>query len=179
MIDILDTAGQEEYSCLRDQVRLWRGHCFFAQSWTFLIITLAPPRSPKYMRFGQCFIVMYSITSRSSFEEAQGIRDLIIRIKDREDVPIVLVRHFPRRSSSSTEADRKENALAHLFAFSAPQVGNKFDLEDQREVMREEGLECARRLCIPFLETSAKLRLNIDEVRPHTPPSALISSPEK
>ncbi|ELR11576.1 Ras subfamily protein [Acanthamoeba castellanii str. Neff] len=105
MLDMLDTAGQEEYSCMRDQ----------------------------YMRVGQCFIVMYSITSRNSFDEARNIRDLILRIKDVDDVPIVL-------------------------------IGNKVDLEgDQREVGRNEGLEYARSCGMPFFESSAKTRVNVDE----------------
>ncbi|KAL6071496.1 Ras GTPase [Balamuthia mandrillaris] len=104
MIDILDTAGQEEYSCLRD----------------------------AYMRTGQAFIVIYSVTSRSSFEEAHSLRDWILRIKDSDHVPIVL-------------------------------VGNKVDLEDQREVSRTEGLDLAKSFGIPFFESSAKMRINIDE----------------
>lgn len=43
-------------------------------------------------------------------------------------------------------------------------VGNKCDLEDQREVSRQEGEELARLFMIPFLETSAKSRINIDEI---------------
>ena len=85
------------------------------------------------MRVGQCFIVMYSITSRNSFDEARNIRDLILRIKDVDDVPIVL-------------------------------IGNKVDLdEDQREVGRNEGLEYARSCGMPFFESSAKTRVNVDE----------------
>lgn len=76
---------------------------------------------------------MYSITSRSTFEEAKSIRDWILRIKDQDEVPMVL-------------------------------VGNKVDLENLREVDREEGLDFARTCRIPFFETSAKTRINIDEV---------------
>ena len=43
-------------------------------------------------------------------------------------------------------------------------IGNKSDLEEQQEVSREEGVELARQLGIPFLETSAKTKYNIDEV---------------
>ena len=41
LLDILDTAGQEEYSAMRDQ----------------------------YMRTGQGFLIVYSIVSRNSFDE--------------------------------------------------------------------------------------------------------------
>ena len=43
-------------------------------------------------------------------------------------------------------------------------VGNKCDLEDAREVSTEEGKELAKLLGgAPFLESSAKNRINIDE----------------
>ena len=41
LLDILDTAGQEEYAAMRD----------------------------GYMRSGQGFLIVYSITSRATFEE--------------------------------------------------------------------------------------------------------------
>uniref|UniRef100_A0A6C0LYR1 Ras family protein n=1 Tax=viral metagenome TaxID=1070528 RepID=A0A6C0LYR1_9ZZZZ len=63
LLDILDTAGQEEYSAMRDQ----------------------------YMRTGEGFIVVYSIISRSSFDEVSGFVEQISRVKDYDDVPIVLV----------------------------------------------------------------------------------------
>ena len=53
LLDILDTAGQEEYSAMRDQ----------------------------YMRTGQGFLMVYAITSRSSFEELVGFKDQILRVK--------------------------------------------------------------------------------------------------
>lgn len=61
LLDILDTAGQEEYSAMRDQ----------------------------YVRTGDCFMVVYSITSRSSFEEAKAIHGWIARIRDQE-MPVVI-----------------------------------------------------------------------------------------
>mmetsp|Transcript_8463 Transcript_8463/g.9452 ORF Transcript_8463/g.9452 Transcript_8463/m.9452 type:complete len:194 (+) Transcript_8463:62-643(+) len=62
-LDILDTAGQEEYSAMRDQ----------------------------YMRNGQGFLVVYSITEKISFEELAVFREQIVRVKDTENVPLVLV----------------------------------------------------------------------------------------
>jgi len=62
LLDILDTAGQEEYSAMRD----------------------------SYMRTGQGFILTFSITSRQSFNEASVFRDQIHRVKDADHVPIVL-----------------------------------------------------------------------------------------
>merc|ERR1711879_126402 len=64
MLDIMDTAGQEEYSALRDQ----------------------------YMKTGQGFVLGYSITSTTSFDAASKLRTQILRIKeDSPDIPIMLV----------------------------------------------------------------------------------------
>merc|ERR1712000_805516 len=64
LLDIMDTAGQEEYSALRDQ----------------------------YMKTGQGFILAYSITSPTSFDAAVKLRTQILRIKEEQpDIPIMLV----------------------------------------------------------------------------------------
>ena len=44
--------------------------------------------SLQYMRNGDCFIIVYSITDRLSFEEAQSIFEFTKRIRDR-DMPVV------------------------------------------------------------------------------------------
>jgi len=62
LLDILDTAGQEEYSAMRDQ----------------------------YMRTGQGFVLTYAITSRSSYDEINTFREQITRVKDKSQVPMVL-----------------------------------------------------------------------------------------
>jgi len=104
LLDILDTAGQEEYSAMRDQ----------------------------YMRTGQGFMLVYAITSRSSFDEISSFRDQILRVKDKDKVPIVL-------------------------------IGNKCDLESERQVTSNEGNDLARNFGCPFLETSAKTRVNVED----------------
>ena len=45
----------------------------------------------QYMRTGQGFMIVYSITSPSSFHEVSQFRDQILRVKDAKDVPIVIV----------------------------------------------------------------------------------------
>eukprot|EP00301_Raphidiophrys_heterophryoidea_P019733 c4604_g1_i1.p1 GENE.c4604_g1_i1~~c4604_g1_i1.p1 ORF type:complete len:199 (-),score=27.78 c4604_g1_i1:86-682(-) len=62
-LDILDTAGQEEFSGLRS----------------------------SYMRAGQGYLIVYSVADRHSFEATRQFRDEIVRAQDRQDVPIVLV----------------------------------------------------------------------------------------
>jgi len=63
MLDILDTAGQEEYESMQDQ----------------------------WFRTGEGFLCMYSITSRKSLSEIERLRNKILRIKDKSAVPMVLV----------------------------------------------------------------------------------------
>ncbi|KAI9002722.1 Ras GTPase [Gaertneriomyces sp. JEL0708] len=63
ILDVLDTAGQEEYSAMREQ----------------------------YMRSGEGFLLVYSICQRESFDEVRGFWEQILRVKDRESFPVVLV----------------------------------------------------------------------------------------
>lgn len=74
LLDILDTAGQEEYSAMRDQ----------------------------YMRTGQGFILVFAITSRSSFDEIASFREQILRVKDKDKVPMILVSVSSFCASSSS-----------------------------------------------------------------------------
>ena len=104
LLDILDTAGQEEYACMRD----------------------------SYMRTGQGFVLVYSITSRSSFDELTAFREQILRVKDCDDVPMVI-------------------------------VGNKADLEEDRQVTQFEGVEYSKKCKSPHFEASAKTRINVDD----------------
>jgi len=65
VLDILDTAGQEEFSAMRDQ----------------------------YMRTGKGFLLVYDITSRRTFEEVVTLREQIYRVSDKDfsaKIPIVL-----------------------------------------------------------------------------------------
>jgi len=54
MLEVLDTAGQEEYTALRDQ----------------------------WIRDGEGFLLVYSICSRSSFERVRRFQEQIHRVKD-------------------------------------------------------------------------------------------------
>jgi len=63
LLDILDTAGQEEFSSMQDQ----------------------------WMRDGQGFLLVYNIVARPTFDEVNILYDKILRTKDVDDVPIVLV----------------------------------------------------------------------------------------
>ncbi|XP_060079986.1 ras-related protein R-Ras2-like [Ylistrum balloti] len=62
-LDILDTAGQEEFSAMREQ----------------------------YMRSGEGFLLVFSVTDKSSFNEIYKFHKQILRVKDREEFPMILV----------------------------------------------------------------------------------------
>lgn len=80
-LEILDTAGQEEYTALRDQ----------------------------WIREGEGFILVYSITARSTFERIERFRTQIARVKDSDTVPIVLVGNKVDRANER-EVGREEGA---------------------------------------------------------------------
>lgn len=60
----------------------------------------------QYMRTGEGFLLVYSITSRQSFEEIVTFQQQILRVKDKDYFPIIV-------------------------------VGNKCDLENERQVSTE------------------------------------------
>jgi len=104
MLDILDTAGQEEYSAMRDQ----------------------------YIRGGHGFAIVFSLTSRTTFDTLGTFHDQILRVKDVESFPMVI-------------------------------LGNKCDLAKDREVSADDAKAFADSINAPFLETSAKARINVEE----------------
>lgn len=87
LLDILDTAGQEEYSAMRDQ----------------------------YMRTGQGFICVYSITSLQTFEELTTFREQILRVKDKDIVPMVLCGNKCDLESSRQVSTQMGKELANCY----------------------------------------------------------------
>jgi GTPase KRas len=45
----------------------------------------------QYMRSGEGFVIVYSITDRESFQEAKSFHEQILRVKDEDTVPAILV----------------------------------------------------------------------------------------
>lgn len=43
-----------------------------------------------YMKNGQGFALVYSITAQSTFNDLQDLREQILRVKDTEDVSVIL-----------------------------------------------------------------------------------------
>lgn len=103
-VDILDTAGQEDYAAIRD----------------------------NYFRTGEGFLCVFSLTETKTFEDMEDFREQIQRVHDTDKMPIVL-------------------------------VGNKSDIEDSRQISRQEAEALASSWGVQYFETSAKLRTNIDE----------------
>jgi GTPase KRas protein len=45
----------------------------------------------RYLRCGQGFLLMYSITSRQSFDKIKTLYEQILRVKDMDFVPMVIL----------------------------------------------------------------------------------------
>lgn len=55
-------------------------------------LTYAPrAMREQYMRTGEGFLLVYSITSRPSFEEISTFHQQILRVKDQDSFPVVVV----------------------------------------------------------------------------------------
>ena len=108
ILNILDTAGQEEFYALRDQ----------------------------YMRSGDGYIIVFSITSVTSFLEVNAIK---------EQLNIVL--------------DADNNTLIPIIL-----VGNKWDLEEYRQVQSSDAQRLAEEWRVKYFETSAKNKTNINRI---------------
>ena len=108
ILNILDTAGQEEFYALRDQ----------------------------YMRSGDGYIIVFSITSVTSFLEVNAIKEQLNIVLDSDDntlIPIIL-------------------------------VGNKCDLEEYRQVQSSDAQRLAEEWKVKYFETSAKNKTNINRI---------------
>ncbi|VVC88227.1 unnamed protein product [Leptidea sinapis] len=92
LVAILDTAGQEEFSAMREQ----------------------------YMRSGEGFLLVFSVADHASFDELFKFHKQILRVKDRDEFPMLMV-------------------------------------------TLEEAQSLSRQLKIPYIECSAKARMNVDQ----------------
>ncbi|PRP88464.1 Ras GTPase [Planoprotostelium fungivorum] len=104
MLDIQDTAGQEEFSAAR----------------------------ATFLRTGEGFIVVYSVISEESFLKIHSTVQDIYKNKEQDQFPVVI-------------------------------VGNKCDMEKDREVLTSHGRDYANGIGAPFFESSAKSRINVEE----------------
>jgi GTPase KRas protein len=84
ILEVLDTAGQEEYTALRDQ----------------------------WIRDGEGFLLVYAITAKSTFERVERFKDQITRVKDAERVPVILVGNKSDQVDSREVSTQEGQAMA-------------------------------------------------------------------
>jgi Ras family protein len=104
--EIIDTAGQDEFSIM----------------------------SQKLLIGIHGYMLVYSVTSRASFDMIPIIRDKILNATGTDSLPMVIV---------GNKSDLE-------------------DIQ-QRQVSSQEGIQLAQSLKLPFVETSAKTNANIDK----------------
>lgn len=124
MLEVLDTAGQEEYTALRDQ----------------------------WIRDGEGFVLVYSISSRSSFTRIQKFHHQIQRVKESASA-----------SSPTFPGSPLSQSMQNFGPAPVMLVGNKSDRVTEREVSTQEGSALARELGCEFVEASAKNCINVDK----------------
>jgi len=106
MLEILDTAGTEQFTAMRD----------------------------LYMKNGQGFVLVYSIIAQSTFNDLPDMREQILRVKDTEKIPMVLV---------GNKCDLVDQRV--VSTEQGQQLANRFG-------------SCS------FLESSAKTKTNVNEI---------------
>ena len=106
MLEILDTAGTEQFTAMRDLC----------------------------IKNGEGFLLVYSIAAYSTYSDLQDMRDQILRVKDSEDVPMVLV---------GNKCDLMDERVVW---------------RDQGLIMARKFNNCA------FMETSAKAKIGVNEI---------------
>ncbi|KAK9674802.1 RAS2 protein [Basidiobolus ranarum] len=84
LLEILDTAGHQEFTTLRDQ----------------------------WIREGEGFLLVYCIAARSSFEHVEVIRNEIAKVRDISKTPILLVGNKCDKSSEREVSQFEGHALA-------------------------------------------------------------------
>jgi len=118
MLEVLDTGGEEEYGALRDQ----------------------------WIRDGEGFVLVYSITKRRSFERISRFHNQIQPVKE------------PLTASPSYPQHYNPGKMPPIML-----VGNNSDRITEREVSTQEGYDLARELGCDFVEASAKNCINVEK----------------
>ncbi|KAL6064300.1 Ras-related protein Rap-1b [Balamuthia mandrillaris] len=106
MLEILDTAGTEQFTAMRD----------------------------LYMKNGEGFVLVFSIIALSTFNDLPDLREQILRVKDADNVPLVLV---------GNKCDLADQRVVTT---------------EQGEEMAANFNHCT------YLETSAKTKTNIQQI---------------
>jgi small GTP-binding protein len=112
LYDILDTAGQVEYSAMRAQ----------------------------YMRTCEGMILMYSITSRESFKEIRDFQRELLRVKDTDYFPMLLVGNKAELEGERTISIQEGREMAASFGCSFLETSAKIGRNVERafhDIVRE------------------------------------------
>ncbi|GAA6008370.1 hypothetical protein JCM10207_000104 [Rhodosporidiobolus poonsookiae] len=119
-LEVLDTAGTEQFMSL----------------------------STLYMKSGDGFLLVFSLTSMDSISELHNIHEQIQRIKE-----------------ASADASNQIGAQGQQQRVPIVLVGNKLDLVAERQVPRDTAINLSRSWGgVPFYETSARKEINVNEV---------------
>jgi GTPase KRas protein len=133
LFDIYDTPGQDDYSRLREQV----------------------------IRSGEGFLIVYSVSSRESFNKVQDLYSVICKVKLEQLQSVEQQADDQRQGNSGPVPDRSFFELGQDPPVLI--VGNKNDLSVfEREVSYNEGVACAASLNVGFIETSATAGHNVN-----------------
>ncbi|KAH3715274.1 ras-related protein M-Ras-like [Dreissena polymorpha] len=125
ILDVLDTAGQEEFSAMREQ----------------------------YMRHGDGFMLVYSVTDPVTFENIQNFHGQILRVKDKDQYPMLLVANkidLVRQRKVSEQRGRE--MAAHLrvpyleTSAKDPPVNVDLAFHDVVRVIRQQPKEVKKKL---------------------------------
>ncbi|EMG50366.1 GTP-binding protein, putative [Candida maltosa Xu316] len=120
-IEILDTAGQDEFSLLNE----------------------------KHLIGIHGYLLIYSVTSRQSFEIIEIIRDKIL--------------NSIGELNMNDDNDNTNSNIGGGRSIPMVLVGNKSDLNYQRQVEFKEGEELAKKFNCKFLETSVRDNINVEK----------------
>eukprot|EP00339_Tiarina_fusa_P019652 CAMPEP_0117033600 /NCGR_PEP_ID=MMETSP0472-20121206/23988_1 /TAXON_ID=693140 ORGANISM="Tiarina fusus, Strain LIS" /NCGR_SAMPLE_ID=MMETSP0472 /ASSEMBLY_ACC=CAM_ASM_000603 /LENGTH=184 /DNA_ID=CAMNT_0004742547 /DNA_START=15 /DNA_END=569 /DNA_ORIENTATION=- len=90
MLEILDTAGTEQFTAMRD----------------------------LYMKNGQGFVLVYSIIAQSTFNDLPDLHEQILRVKDCDSVPMMLVGNKCDLIDQRVITNEQGEALAKKFKCS-------------------------------------------------------------
>lgn len=104
-LEILDTAGVAQFTAMRE----------------------------LYIKSGKGFLLVYSVTDENSLKELLALREQVLRIKDSDNVPMVLI---------GNKCDLEDDRV--------------LSIDDGIKVSQDWGM-------VPFYETSAMYKTNVDE----------------
>lgn len=112
VLEILDTAGTEQFASMRD----------------------------LYIRNGQGFVVVYSMTNHQTFQDIKGMKEQITRVKNTDRVPILLVANKVDLEHQREVVTSDGMALAHMWGcpFIEASAKNRYNVNEVfAEIVRE------------------------------------------